>query len=110
MVVSGRLAAVRSAAGGCQGCHRDRAPNGREEQDGDGLCTRHRSESARELETAASILDAGSLGDVKREETATVAASIKRADSFAQVFPEHQFHLWMCCKSGATPKARRTMG
>ncbi len=39
------------------------------------------------------ILDADSLGDVKKEEDKTVTALIERADGFAQVFPEHKFHI-----------------
>ena len=34
-----------------------------------------------------------SLGDVKKQETAEVAESIEKADGFAQVFPEHKFHI-----------------
>jgi H+-transporting ATPase len=41
----------------------------------------------------AGILDASSLGDVKHRETARVAESIENADGFAQVFPEHKFHI-----------------
>jgi H+-transporting ATPase len=33
------------------------------------------------------------LGDVKKEETAAVADSIETADGFAQVFPEHKYHI-----------------
>jgi H+-transporting ATPase len=50
-------------------------------------------ETAKKLEMGTNILDAASLGDVKREETATVADSIEKADGFAQVFPEHKFHI-----------------
>jgi len=39
------------------------------------------------------ILDASSLGDSKKQETAAVADSIDKADGFAQVFPEHKFHI-----------------
>ena len=39
------------------------------------------------------ILDAASLGDSKKQETAEVAESIEKADGFAQVFPEHKFHI-----------------
>jgi len=39
------------------------------------------------------ILDAASLGDSKKEETAEVSESIEKADGFAQVFPEHKFHI-----------------
>ena len=41
----------------------------------------------------ANILDASGLGDVKQEETAAMAESIESADGFAQVFPEHKFHI-----------------
>jgi len=39
------------------------------------------------------ILDASGLGDVKHQETTAVAESIEKADGFAQVFPEHKFHI-----------------
>ena len=50
-------------------------------------------ETAKKLDMGANILDAGGLGDVKHEETAQVAESIEKADGFAQVFPEHKFHI-----------------
>ena len=39
------------------------------------------------------ILDAGSLGDSKKQETREMAESIEKADGFAQVFAEHKFHI-----------------
>ena len=50
-------------------------------------------ETARKLGMGANILDAGSLGDAKQLETAAAAESIEKADGFAQVFPEHKFHI-----------------
>jgi H+-transporting ATPase len=50
-------------------------------------------ETARKLDMGTDILDAGSLGDSKKEESAEVAESIEKADGFAQVFPEHKFHI-----------------
>jgi H+-transporting ATPase len=50
-------------------------------------------ETAKKLGMGTNILDAGGLGDVKRKETAAVAESIEKADGFAQVFPEHKFHI-----------------
>ena len=50
-------------------------------------------ETAMVLGMGTNILDAESLGDSKKEETAEVAASIEKADGFAQVFPEHKFHI-----------------
>jgi H+-transporting ATPase len=39
------------------------------------------------------ILDASSLEDVMHEENSSVGESIEKADGFAQVFPEHKFHI-----------------
>ncbi len=50
-------------------------------------------ETAKKLDMGTNILDAGSLGDSKKQETAAVAESIEKADGFAQVFPEHKFHI-----------------
>jgi H+-transporting ATPase len=50
-------------------------------------------ETAEKLDMGTNILDASSLGDSKRQETAAVADSIDKADGFAQVFPEHKFHI-----------------
>ncbi|MEO7622556.1 MAG: plasma-membrane proton-efflux P-type ATPase [Gallionella sp.] len=50
-------------------------------------------ETAQKLAMGANILDASSLGDSNKQETAEVAESIEKADGFAQVFPEHKFHI-----------------
>jgi len=50
-------------------------------------------ETAKKLGMGTNILDASSLGDVKKQETDAMAASIEAADGFAQVFPEHKFHI-----------------
>ena len=50
-------------------------------------------ETAKKLDMGTNILDASSLGDVKKQESAEVAESIEKADGFAQVFPEHKFHI-----------------
>ena len=50
-------------------------------------------ETAKKLDMGTDILDAGSLGDSKKKESAEVAESIEKADGFAQVFPEHKFHI-----------------
>ena len=50
-------------------------------------------ETASKLGMGTNILDAASLGDSKKEESAEVAKSIEEADGFAQVFPEHKFHI-----------------
>ncbi len=50
-------------------------------------------ETAKTLGMGTAILDASGLGDVNREETATTAETIEQADGFAQVFPEHKFHI-----------------
>ena len=50
-------------------------------------------ETAQKLDMGTNILDAGSLGDSKKKETTAVTESIENADGFAQVFPEHKFHI-----------------
>ena len=50
-------------------------------------------ETAKKLGMGANILDAASLGDVKHQETTVAAESVEKADGFAQVFPEHKFHI-----------------
>ena len=50
-------------------------------------------ETAKKLDMGSNILDAGSLGDSKKKETTLVAKSIEDADGFAQVFPEHKYHI-----------------
>ena len=50
-------------------------------------------ETAKKLGMGADILDASELGDVKHQELAAAAKSIENADGFAQVFPEHKFHI-----------------
>ena len=50
-------------------------------------------ETAKKLGMGTNILDAGTLGDEKQQQTAAVSESIERADGFAQVFPEHKFHI-----------------
>jgi H+-transporting ATPase len=50
-------------------------------------------ETARQLGLGTNILDASGFGDTKHHETAQLAESIEKADGFAQVFPEHKFHI-----------------
>jgi H+-transporting ATPase len=50
-------------------------------------------ETAKKLGMGTNILDAATLGDVKRQEAPAVADAIEKADGFAQVFPEHKFHI-----------------
>ena len=50
-------------------------------------------ETAKKLDMGSNILDAANLGDSKRKETTETAESIEKADGFAQVFPEHKFHI-----------------
>ena len=50
-------------------------------------------ETAKKLNMGTNILDANSLGDSKQKETNAVTESIENADGFAQVFPEHKFHI-----------------
>jgi len=50
-------------------------------------------ETAGQLGIGTNILDAVGFGDTKHHETAQLAESIEKADGFAQVFPEHKFHI-----------------
>ena len=50
-------------------------------------------EMAKTLGMGSNILDANTLGDSKTDETAAIAKTIEDADGFAQVFPEHKFHI-----------------
>jgi H+-transporting ATPase len=50
-------------------------------------------ETAKTLGMGANILDGASLGNTNSNETAAVTESIEKADGFAQVFPEHKFHI-----------------
>ncbi len=50
-------------------------------------------ETAAKVGLGTDILDAAGLGDVKKKETAETGRSIEEADGFAQVFPEHKYHI-----------------
>ena len=50
-------------------------------------------ETAGKLGLGTNILDASGFGDTRQHETAQLAESIEKADGFAQVFPEHKFHI-----------------
>ncbi len=50
-------------------------------------------ETAKTLGMGTGILDASGLGDVERNETAAAAKRIENAEGYAQVFPEHKFHI-----------------
>jgi len=50
-------------------------------------------ETAGKLGLGTNILDASGFGDTKHHETAQLVESIEKADGFAQVFPEHKFHV-----------------
>ncbi len=50
-------------------------------------------ETAGKLGLGTNILDASGFGDTKLNEMAQLADSIEKADGFAQVFPEHKFHI-----------------
>jgi H+-transporting ATPase len=50
-------------------------------------------EIAGQLDLGTNILDASGFGETPHHETAQLAESIEKADGFAQVFPEHKFHI-----------------
>ena len=50
-------------------------------------------ETAKQLGMGTNILNASGLGDDKKDATPEQAKAIEDADGFAQVFPEHKFHI-----------------
>ncbi len=50
-------------------------------------------ETAKKLDMGTNILDASGFGDTKHQASAKLVKSIESADGFAQVFPEHKFHI-----------------
>jgi H+-transporting ATPase len=50
-------------------------------------------EIAAKLGLGTNILDAAGFGDTRHHEAARQMQSIEEADGFAQVFPEHKFHI-----------------
>ena len=50
-------------------------------------------ETSKQLGLGSNILDASSLGDLKKDASPEQAKAIEDADGFAQVFPEHKFHI-----------------
>ncbi|BAQ16800.1 lead, cadmium, zinc and mercury transporting ATPase [Methyloceanibacter caenitepidi] len=50
-------------------------------------------EIASQLGLGTDILDASQFGDTKAHETSKLDHDIETADGFAQVFPEHKFHI-----------------
>lgn len=50
-------------------------------------------EIARQLGLGTNILDAGLFSETRHHETGQLADSIEQADGFAQVFPEHKYHI-----------------
>lgn len=50
-------------------------------------------ETAAKVGLGSNILDAAGLGDVKKKENPAMVRSIDTADGFAQVFPEHKYHI-----------------
>ena len=50
-------------------------------------------ETAKKLGMGTNILDASGFGDTKHQASAKLVKEIESADGFAQVFPEHKFHI-----------------
>ncbi len=50
-------------------------------------------EIAGRIGLGTNILDAQMFGDTKHHETGQLAEKIEKADGFAQVFPEHKYHI-----------------
>ncbi len=50
-------------------------------------------ETAKQLGMGTNIFDASQLANTKHHESTQSAEAIEKADGFAQVFPEHKFHI-----------------
>jgi H+-transporting ATPase len=50
-------------------------------------------EIGRQLELGTNIMDASVFGETKHHEIGQLADTIEKADGFAQVFPEHKYHI-----------------
>jgi H+-transporting ATPase len=50
-------------------------------------------EIARQLDLDTNIVDASLFGETKHHEGGQLAETIEQADGFAQVFPEHKYHI-----------------
>jgi H+-transporting ATPase len=50
-------------------------------------------EIARQLKLGTNVLDASLFGETSHHQTGQLAEAIERADGFAQVFPEHKYHI-----------------
>jgi H+-transporting ATPase len=50
-------------------------------------------EIGHQLDLGKNIVDAGILADTKHHETGQMKDAIEQADGFAQVFPEHKYHI-----------------
>ncbi|MEJ2429792.1 MAG: plasma-membrane proton-efflux P-type ATPase [Deltaproteobacteria bacterium] len=50
-------------------------------------------EIARQLDLGTNIMDAAVFAETKHHESGQVAEAIEKADGFAQVFPEHKYHI-----------------
>jgi H+-transporting ATPase len=50
-------------------------------------------EIARQLELGTDITDANVFGDTKHHATGQLSDTIEQSDGFAQVFPEHKYHI-----------------
>ncbi len=62
-------------------------------------------ETAKKLDMGTNILDAASLGDVKKQETTEVAESIEKADVLLRCSRNTSSTLWMCCRNATTSSA-----
>ena len=93
LAVPGRAATVRPAPRGRRDHHRHRRAMGVTVKMVTGDALAIAKETAAKVGLGTDILDAAGLGDAKKDETAAVAESIETADGFAQVFPEHKYHI-----------------
>jgi len=73
--------------------HRKRRPDGREDQDGTGDQIAIAGETSKQLGLGTNILDASSLGDLKKDATAEEAKAIEVAMALRRSSPNTSFTL-----------------
>ena len=106
MAVSWCVAPVRSATGRCQGNHRDRAPDGREDQDGYGRCTGHRPGNRQEAGDGHRHSRCRRPGRRQRSKRPRRWPSPSRRPTVSpRCSPNTSSTLWMSCKNAATSSA-----
>ena len=93
MAVCWSFAVIRSTSRAGQGNHRIGKADGRGSQNGYGRSNRHRQGNFPTAGIGHEHFGCQRIGRYQASRTAQSAEAIEKADGFAQVFPEHKFHI-----------------